>query len=195
MLNDPRMTNSTFIEGYSANGSLHYSPYTNDPRVSHAHGWATAPTYLLSTYVAGLKLASASGATWVIAPQLGDLTSVEAGFQTALGAFSVAIQTSGPNGTVTSMNFSTPARTSGIVIIPGYTGSLSGADGTTVMLTGGVAEGVKGGNWSLVVSSSPNATTTSSATPPPQYTGAASRLRSMSLWTWAAVLCGVAFAI
>lgn len=39
MLNDPRMTNSTFIEGYSADGSLHYAPYTNDPRVSHAHGF------------------------------------------------------------------------------------------------------------------------------------------------------------
>lgn len=38
MLNDPRMTNSTFIEGYSADGSLHYAPYTNDPQVSHAHG-------------------------------------------------------------------------------------------------------------------------------------------------------------
>lgn len=32
MLDDPRMTNSTFIEGYSADGSLHYSPYSNDPR-------------------------------------------------------------------------------------------------------------------------------------------------------------------
>lgn len=32
MLDDPRMTNSTFIEGYSADGSLHYSPYYNDPR-------------------------------------------------------------------------------------------------------------------------------------------------------------------
>lgn len=32
MLDDPRMTNSTFIEGYGADGSLHYSPYPNDPR-------------------------------------------------------------------------------------------------------------------------------------------------------------------
>lgn len=29
MLDDPRMTNSTFIEGYSFDGSLHYAPYTN----------------------------------------------------------------------------------------------------------------------------------------------------------------------
>jgi hypothetical protein len=44
MLDDPRMTNSTFIEGYSTTGELHYAPYTNDARISHAHGWATGPT-------------------------------------------------------------------------------------------------------------------------------------------------------
>lgn len=32
MLDDPRMTNSSFIEGYSADGSLHYAPYSDDPR-------------------------------------------------------------------------------------------------------------------------------------------------------------------
>ena len=47
MLDDPRMTKSTFIEGYSTNGELHYAPYTNDPRVSHAHGWATGSTSTL----------------------------------------------------------------------------------------------------------------------------------------------------
>ena len=31
MLDDPRMTNSTFIEGYSVDGSLHYAPYADDP--------------------------------------------------------------------------------------------------------------------------------------------------------------------
>lgn len=48
MINDPRMTNSTFIEGYSANGVLHYPPYRSDPRISHAHGWATGPTFTLT---------------------------------------------------------------------------------------------------------------------------------------------------
>lgn len=32
MLDDPRMTNSTLIEGYSDTGSLKYPPYTFDPR-------------------------------------------------------------------------------------------------------------------------------------------------------------------
>ena len=48
MLDDPRMTNSTFIEGYSTTGELHYAPYKNDPRISHAHGWATGPTSSLT---------------------------------------------------------------------------------------------------------------------------------------------------
>ena len=48
MLDDPRMTNSTFIEGYSTTGELHYAPYSNDPRISHAHGWATGPTSSLT---------------------------------------------------------------------------------------------------------------------------------------------------
>jgi hypothetical protein len=30
MLDDLRMTNSTFIEGYTTNGSLHYAPYINE---------------------------------------------------------------------------------------------------------------------------------------------------------------------
>ena len=48
MLDDPRMTNSTFIEGYSTNGDLRYAPYANAARISHAHGWSTAPTGLLT---------------------------------------------------------------------------------------------------------------------------------------------------
>ena len=51
MLGDARMTNSTFIEGYSTNGALEYSP-TNpgvlDPGLSHAHEWSTGPTSLLT---------------------------------------------------------------------------------------------------------------------------------------------------
>ena len=47
MLGDPRMTNSTFIEGYSVSGALHYDasyPGPADPRLSLAHGWSTGPT-------------------------------------------------------------------------------------------------------------------------------------------------------
>jgi hypothetical protein len=71
MLDHPRMTKSTFIEGYSTNADLHYAPYKNDARISHAHGWATGPTSALTYYAAGLQILIASGKTWTIAPSLG----------------------------------------------------------------------------------------------------------------------------
>ncbi|EIN13196.1 Six-hairpin glycosidase [Punctularia strigosozonata HHB-11173 SS5] len=36
MLDDPRMTNSTFIEGYSTTGALLYAPYRLDAHISRA---------------------------------------------------------------------------------------------------------------------------------------------------------------
>ena len=92
MLDDPRMTNSTFIEGYSVDGSLNYAPYPNGPRVSYSHGWSTGPTYVLTTYAAGIQLTSTQGATWTIAPSLGGLKSVEAGHSTGLGSFNSSVR-------------------------------------------------------------------------------------------------------
>lgn len=152
MLDDPRMTNSTFIEGYSADGSLHYAPYTNDPRVSHAHGWSTGPTSLLSFYVAGIHLTSASGETWMMAPQPGDLVNIEAGFQTSLGTFSNSIKATGcTNGVVEEMTFVTPEGTMGVVVLPGVCGRLMSSSGESVKLVNGEATGLKGGKWILVI--------------------------------------------
>ncbi|KGO69255.1 Six-hairpin glycosidase [Penicillium italicum] len=153
MMDDPRMTNSTFIEGYSTDGSLHYAPYANDPRVSHAHGWSTGPTSVLTNYAAGLRLKSAAGATWSIAPQPGNLTSVNAGFATNLGAFAVAFEVR--NGTYRHLRFSTPVGTTGDVVFPGETGTLINVNGVKVSLSaGGVASGLAGGNWTYVPRSS-----------------------------------------
>ncbi|KAJ5769023.1 hypothetical protein N7520_003582 [Penicillium odoratum] len=148
MMDDPRMTNSTFIEGYSSDGSLHYAPYTNDPRVSHSHGWSTGPTSVLMNYAAGLRLKSAAGATWLIAPQPGNLTFVDAGFATKLGAFTIAFETR--NGTYNHLRFSTPVGTTGDFILPGVKGTLISTNGTRVALNGGVVSGLKGGNWTIV---------------------------------------------
>ncbi len=115
MLDDPRMTNSTFIEGYSTNGDLHYAPYTNDPRISHAHGWATGPTSTLTFHAAGLQITGAAGSSWSISPNLGGLIEVEAGYQTTLGSFSVKVN-SGKNGGM-SIEFNTPANTSGVLSV------------------------------------------------------------------------------
>ena len=56
MLDDPRMTNSTFIEGYSTTGEIHYPPYSEDSRISYAHGWASGPTGALTVCVNALWL-------------------------------------------------------------------------------------------------------------------------------------------
>ncbi|KAI0670135.1 bacterial alpha-L-rhamnosidase domain protein [Trametes maxima] len=156
MLDDPRMTNSTFIEGYSVTGALHYAPYTNDPRISHAHGWATGPTSSLTTYVAGIQIISDAGATWIVAPQPGNLSDVDAGFSTPKGKFSSKwVQ----KGNTFRLSITTPRGTSGKVGIP-----LPGRHGKA-HLTGGPVkgsvvhgdsagrywiEGLKGGNYEFV---------------------------------------------
>ncbi|KGO41074.1 Bacterial alpha-L-rhamnosidase [Penicillium expansum] len=149
MMDDPRMTNSTFIEGYSSDGSLQYEPYTNDLRVSHAHGWSTGPTSVLMNYAAGLRLKSAAGATWSIAPQPGNLTSVDAGFVTKLGTFAIDFEVR--DGTYQHLRFSTPIGTTGDVVFSGENGTLISANGVRVALgAGGVASRLPGGNWTFV---------------------------------------------
>jgi hypothetical protein len=73
---------------YASDGSLHYAPYANDPRVSHAHGWSSGPTSVLTFYAAGIMLTAAEGRTWVMKPSPGDLRTLAAGFKTGLGSFS-----------------------------------------------------------------------------------------------------------
>lgn len=89
MLEGPGMTNSTFVEGYAIDGSLHYAPYTNDPKISHAHGWSGGPTSVLTFHIAGIRLVGPAGSRWRIEPSFGDLKMVEAGFATVLGNFKV----------------------------------------------------------------------------------------------------------
>ena len=151
MLDDPRMTNSTFIEGYQDNGRLHYAPYSNDARISHAHGWATGPTSTLTFYFGGLHLLSAGGKTWEIAPMLGGLRHVDTGFTTSLGEFASTVS-AGEDGRIQGMTFTTPAGTSGNVVVPGVSGNLMNRNGTSVALMDGRAENVPGGTWRLMVS-------------------------------------------
>lgn len=122
MLDDPRMTNSSLIEGYSSNGDLHYPPYDNDARVSHAHGWATGPTSTLTFFGAGIQLTSAIGKTWLVQPKLGGLQRLTSGYKTPLGEFSASWAAASADGVVGS--FSTPAGTSGILTIPSGNGRL-----------------------------------------------------------------------
>ncbi|EFQ91340.1 hypothetical protein CFE70_002903 [Pyrenophora teres f. teres 0-1] len=156
MMDDPRMTNSTFIEGYSTTGQLHYAPYINDARISHAHGWATGPTSTLTQYVAGVQLLSAGGATWRIAPSLGDLKFADAGFTTRLGFFGARTQMLDDS---VVLEFEAPEGTTGEVMVPVLEcagriilrgqGRLSG-DHVVDVRKGGEAASVKhvaGGKW------------------------------------------------
>ncbi|GIK02051.1 hypothetical protein Aspvir_006094 [Aspergillus viridinutans] len=146
MLDDPRMTQSTFIEGYSTDGTLHYAPYSNDARISHAHGWATGPTSALMFYAAGLRVVGAAGERWLFAPQPGDLRGVEAGFETSLGRFETEFKRG--NGGYTKLVFVTPEGTMGDVKLEAE-GVLVSSNGTRVRLVDGVATGLHGGTWML----------------------------------------------
>ncbi|KAI0768520.1 Six-hairpin glycosidase [Trametes elegans] len=115
MLGDARMTNSTFIEGYAVDGALHYAPYANDARISHAHGWATGPTSALTTYIGGIQILSDAGATWAIVPQVGDLSDVDTGFSTPKGLFSSKWELSGDT---FRLSITAPKGTKGTVGVP-----------------------------------------------------------------------------
>ncbi|KAL3452723.1 Six-hairpin glycosidase-like protein [Aspergillus insuetus] len=148
MLDNPRMTGSSFIEGYATDGALRYGPYSNDARISHAHAWSSGPTAVLSHYTAGIQVAG-GGATWTISPSPGDLRSIDAGFATALGRFSVSMELD-RNGSYRSLRLSTPVGTVGTVRLDGVRGTLVSSLGRRIRLVNGNASGVTGGLWFLV---------------------------------------------
>jgi hypothetical protein len=140
------MTQSSFIEGYSTDGSLHYAPYKNDARISHAHGWATGPTSALSMYAAGIQLTGPAGVEWRIAPQPGNLTTVDAGLSTSQGQFAIKFERK--NGSYEGLSFQIPPSTRGDVVLPGTQGTLV-SKGQRIPLVNGVARGLAGGMWKL----------------------------------------------
>ena len=132
MLDDPRMTNSTYIEGYDTSGALHYPAYADDARISHSHGWSSGPVLALSTFAAGLHVLNKTN--WVAHPQPGNLTQVEAGFKVAHGSYAANYSAVAKGARYT---FSTPAGTKGSLVLDtpscdgkvSITGSIGGAGG------------------------------------------------------------------
>ncbi|KAE8149621.1 Six-hairpin glycosidase-like protein [Aspergillus avenaceus] len=118
-LNNPNGTESTVVEGYLQDGSFGYRydrGYSNDPSyISHAHGWSSGPTSALTNYILGLSVTSPRGLTWRIAPQFGDLKTVEGGFTTPLGKFQAAWE---KNPDSYTLEFSVPAGTKGNLTLP-----------------------------------------------------------------------------
>jgi len=135
MLDDPRMTNSTFVEGYSVDGSLHYPAYPNDARLSHAHGWSSGPVFALTSLLAGVEVVSPE--RWVLRPRTGDLTTVEAGFEVARGRYSFDFKSDGKRGK--KYRFSTPEGTSGSLVL-----DLAGCDADVKVQPMGKGKGIKG---------------------------------------------------
>ncbi|KAJ6186734.1 hypothetical protein N7519_008035 [Penicillium mononematosum] len=78
---------------------------------------------------------------------VGDLTFVDAGFETAKGKFSTSFRGNGKG--VGKFAFVTPANTTGEFVLAGARGSLVSKSGQRVKLVNGKASGLKGGSWKL----------------------------------------------
>ena len=118
-LKNPLGSQSTVIEGYLQNGTFGYRSsrgYDYDASyISHAHGWSSGPTSGLTNFILGLSVTSPAGATWRLAPQFGDLTSVEGGFSTSLGKYQARWELEGRGYTLT---YDVPAGTRGEIVLP-----------------------------------------------------------------------------
>lgn len=118
-INNPNGSESTTVEGYLVNGSFGYrwnDGYDNDfSYVSHSHGWSSGPTSALTTYIVGLSITSRAGATWMFAPQFGDLQTAEAGLTTSLGKYQAKWANSG---NTYSATIETPDGTEGVLVLP-----------------------------------------------------------------------------
>jgi len=115
LLDGPGFTNSTFAEGFDVDGDHGYSLYKRRNRDSHAHGRSSAPTSVLMEYIVGIKLLEPLGRKWKIEPQLGDLGSVNGGFQTRLGKF--VVQAVRREDGSEEMEIITPTGTQGFVVL------------------------------------------------------------------------------
>jgi len=146
IINNPNSTQSTLIEGYTSNGSFGYRSYRgygfDFSYTSHAHGWSAGPTSALTNYILGLDVTQPSGSSWSLAPQLGNLNTVEGGFTTNLGKFQASWSRAIQNVTV---SWNTPAGTNGMLTLPIYSGSMvyvngvrmnMGANSTTASFLG-----------------------------------------------------------
>ncbi len=110
---------------------------------SAAHGWATAPTWVLSRYVLGVSPASPGFARWSVAPQAGDLAWAEGAVPTPHGRLGVRWKR-GAGGCSFALAVDAPRGTEGEVAVP-----LLGAertitrDGAVVWARGAARPGVR----------------------------------------------------
>lgn len=113
MLNAPQGTASTFWEGYRTDGSSDYG----GSYMSHAHGWATGPTSALTFYAAGIRPDPDGGSGYTIAPEPGNLRTVQARLTTPNGPITVAWSRDPAHGTF-SLRYTAPPATVDTVSVP-----------------------------------------------------------------------------
>ncbi|KIP05689.1 glycoside hydrolase family 78 protein [Phlebiopsis gigantea 11061_1 CR5-6] len=141
---------STLLEGFTANGSLGYRSYRgynyDSAYTSHSHGWSSGPTSALTFYILGLRVTSAQGKTWAVAPHLAGLPSAEGGFQTPLGWYGSKWAVSHSTFTLT---LDVPAGTSGTVRLP-FAGRAT-INGKSTTVGSDATVDLAGGKYSIVV--------------------------------------------
>ncbi|KAK3685694.1 Six-hairpin glycosidase-like protein [Podospora appendiculata] len=92
LLDGRGFTNSTLAEGFRVDGNVQYPAYWSAARNSHAHGWASGPTGVLTAGVLGIELVAPGGAEWAVHPDLTPwLGWARGGFATARGRFEVKV--------------------------------------------------------------------------------------------------------
>ena len=103
--------------------------------VSHAHGLSTGSTAALINYAAGAQLTESAGSTWKVAPQLFNLTTVQASLTTReeLDRFSIEM----------------PSSTTATVVLPSISHVLKSKAGWLVKVIIGAAIGLQGEIWKL----------------------------------------------
>ncbi|KAJ9648948.1 hypothetical protein H2199_000861 [Coniosporium tulheliwenetii] len=115
-------SNSTSVEGYSADESLNYGFYPGGQGfISYVHAWSTGPVYPLLTRIIGLRVSAidvpAEDGDWVFQPAVvgSGLTFAQGGFRTKDGNFAASWKISRGRFYATD---SVPAGSSGTFYVP-----------------------------------------------------------------------------
>ncbi|KAJ7484259.1 glycoside hydrolase family 78 protein [Mycena latifolia] len=168
-------SNSTIIEGYFQDGSLHYPSYRGaNSYVSHTHGWSTGPSASLVFDLVGMRadvslsapnMHSVLDGAWIFSPAIDSVSSAQGGFRTALGEFTAQWTLTDEPALAFSATLNTPANAAGKIAIPVESwqatvqvdgvvvyDAVNGAQGGADVTAGRVWVGVGGGRHTVEAS-------------------------------------------
>ncbi|KAJ6599949.1 Six-hairpin glycosidase-like protein [Mycena vulgaris] len=124
-------SNSTVIEGYFQDGSLHYPSYGGaNSYISHTHGWSTGPSASLVFDLVGMRadvslstpnVHSVLDGAWIFSPGVNPATAVssaQGGFRTALGEFTAQWTFADETTLAFNATMETPRNAVGTIAIP-----------------------------------------------------------------------------